>query len=132
MGIQPPTWPVAGRPQPWYPPPAVPVPPVPASLAQPQPLFPIQNVAAPVTSTTAPGIQQPFQVGPPGLSTSTPVPVSHPLFPIGVNASNAVASSPFSVSTLPGTMSSSSPTILKGQVDTNSLPNLGTGICYNA
>lgn len=131
MGIQPPTWLAAGRPQPWYPP-ALPVPPVPAALAPHQPLFPVQNVAAPVTTTTAPGIQQPFQGGQPGMSTSMPIPVSHPLFPVGVNTSNAGASSPFSASTLPGTISSSSPTMLKGQVDTNSLPNMGTGIDYTA
>ena len=82
-----------------------------------------------LTATTAPGIQPSFQVGLPVLSISASVPVSQPLFPIGVNANSTVAqSSPFSTSTLPGTMSSSSPTIMKGQVDTNSLSNMGPGI----
>ncbi|ONK76315.1 uncharacterized protein A4U43_C03F26310 [Asparagus officinalis] len=128
MGIQPPRWPVATQPQPWFPPPAVSVPPIPAGLAPQQPLFPIQNVGASLTATNTPGTQQPFQVGPPGLSTSTPLSVSQPLFPIGVSASNTPAqSSPFLSSTHPGALSSSSPTILKGQYDANSLSNLGTG-----
>lgn len=128
MGMQTPSWPVAGRPQPWFPPSAVPIPPVAVGLAPHQPLFPIQNAAASLISPTVHGIQPSFQAGPPGLSTSTPVPVSQPLFPIGINpVGMASQGSPFSTTTLPGSMESSAPTILKGQVDTNAASNTGTG-----
>ncbi|XP_038980452.1 protein SUPPRESSOR OF FRI 4-like isoform X1 [Phoenix dactylifera] len=122
LPMQRPSWPAPPRAQSWYPPqPPIPIPSAPTVLP-PQPLFPIQNVT-PLTSTTAPGLQSSFQVGPPGLPSSTPPSVSQPLFPITSTSSIPAQSSPFLASTLPATIASSSPTVYKGAADLNSISN---------
>ncbi|XP_072995404.1 protein SUPPRESSOR OF FRI 4 isoform X1 [Typha latifolia] len=116
LAMQPPGWPIPHRPQSWFPPQqAVPVPPVSTGLAPQQPLFPIQNAASSLTSSSASGLQPSFQVGPPGLPSSTPSPLSQPLFPIGTTAAQ---SSPFLAAAVP---LASSPTVLHGAGDANSL-----------
>lgn len=131
LPMQPPSWSVPPRAQSWYAPqPPIPVPPAPTVLP-PQPLFPIQNVT-PLTSTTAPGLQPPFQVGPPGLPSSTPPSVSHPLFPITSTSNTPAQSSPFLTSTLPATIASSSPTVYKGAADLNSISNTSATSGYPA
>ncbi|KAH9615525.1 hypothetical protein KSS87_019244 [Heliosperma pusillum] len=77
------------RPPMWYPPhppvsvpPAVSMPPV-GSVPPQQPLFPIQSMAPPLSSTVAPPSQPPYPSG----MHSSPVPVSQPLFPVGAPTS---------------------------------------------
>lgn len=106
MGMRPPTWPVTAQPQSWFPMP-------PVGLAQHQPLFPIQNAANPLSTTAALGIQLPFQVGVQGRPSSGPLSVSQPLFPIGNTSSTPIQNL---ASTLPAL---SSPTVFKGQAETN-------------
>ncbi|CAL9059241.1 unnamed protein product [Musa banksii] len=122
--VMPPTWPIpAARPQPWFRSPmAVPVPPAPV-LAPQQPLFPVQNVTSPMTSTSAPGLQSPLQTGPPGLPSSAPPVISQPLFPISSPAGAPPQSSPFLATSSPAIVSSSSPTMFKGVADANSVLN---------
>ncbi|XP_064987602.1 protein SUPPRESSOR OF FRI 4-like isoform X1 [Musa acuminata AAA Group] len=112
--VMPPTWPLpAAQPQPWFRPPlAVSVPP--PVVAPQQPLFPVQNVTAPMTSTSAPGLQSPLQAGPPGLPSSAPPAVSQPLFPIHSPAGAPAQRSPFLTTSSLAIISSSSPTMLKG------------------
>ncbi|XP_020592140.1 protein SUPPRESSOR OF FRI 4 isoform X2 [Phalaenopsis equestris] len=97
LPLQPPSWPVQPLLQAWFPPnPVALVTPPPSGLAQ-QPLFPVQNVSAPLT-TPATVLQQSFQVAPPGLPspTPTPTPLPQPLFPINnisatdVNSSSSI------------------------------------------
>lgn len=104
LGMQPPTWPFTAQPQPWFP-----VPPI--VLVQHQPLFPIQNAANLLAATAALVIQPQFQVGAQGLSSSGPLSVSPPLFPIGHTSTIQNLASTLPVS--------SSPTIFKGQAETN-------------
>ena len=115
--VMPPTWPLpAAQPRPWFRPPlAVSVPP--PVVAPQQPLFPVQNVTAPMTSTSAPGLQSPLQAGPPGLPSSAPPAVSQPLFPIHSPAGAPAQRSPFLTTSSLAIISSSSPTMLKGIAD---------------
>ncbi|KAL9271665.1 SUPPRESSOR OF FRI 4-like protein [Drosera capensis] len=71
------------RPQPWYPGfPGVSVPPAPPVLMPQQPLFPVQNVPPPLT-TSAPHVPHPtFPVNLPGVLSSPASAPSQPLFPV--------------------------------------------------
>ncbi|RWW80442.1 hypothetical protein BHE74_00011214, partial [Ensete ventricosum] len=128
----PPTWPIpAARPQPWFRSPmAVPVPPAPV-LAPQQPLFPVQNVTTPMT-TSVPGLQSPLQTGPPGLPSSAPTAISQPLFPISSPAGAPAPNSSFLATSSPAIVSSSSPTMLKGVADANSVLNTAIASGYVA
>ncbi|PKA55614.1 hypothetical protein AXF42_Ash006816 [Apostasia shenzhenica] len=118
LPMQPPSWPAQPQPQPWFPPnPATLVVPSATGLAQ-QPLFPVQNVSAPLTSA-APVIQPSLQAAPPGVPSSAP-PLPQPLFPISNAASAAAQSSPFLASTLSSAVSSSTPAILTAATDASS------------
>ncbi|KAG0455042.1 hypothetical protein HPP92_024334 [Vanilla planifolia] len=99
LPVQRPAWTVQTQPQPWFPAnPTALVPPPSASLVQ-QPLFPVQNVSAPLTPTAS--VPQPaFQAPLPGLPVSTP-PLSQPLFPIN-NTSTADVNSASSIITTTG------------------------------
>ncbi|KAJ9705935.1 hypothetical protein PVL29_003850 [Vitis rotundifolia] len=105
----PPGWPVP-RPQPWFPQhPAVPVPPAaPLGLAQ-RPLFPIQNVTPPLPSAT---LQPSFQTTPPGPLSSSPTPVSQPLFPVVGTASIPSQNSQVTAAALSAPITSSTPSEL--------------------
>nr|AIN75616.1 SUPPRESSOR OF FRI4 [Dimocarpus longan] len=120
--VPPAGWPMPPRPQPWYPQhPAVAIPPGPATYGQP-PLFPVQNPRLPLPSTTSPALQ-PSQVIPPGLPSSTPpVPVSQPLFPV-VNNNTPAQSLPFSAPMLSTSLPISSSTEIKGPTDVHSNAN---------
>ncbi|XP_050232008.1 protein SUPPRESSOR OF FRI 4 isoform X6 [Mercurialis annua] len=74
-------WPVPPRP-PWFTQSsAVPIPPGPGGFGQ-QPLFPVQNARPPLPSAPSAALQLSV-VTPPGLPSSTPpIPVSQPLFPV--------------------------------------------------
>ncbi|CAA6669859.1 unnamed protein product [Spirodela intermedia] len=87
LTAQPSVWPLPPRPQPWFQPmPVGPLPPaMPSGLATQPGLFPIQNAQNMLTSTP-PGYQQGSQIGPPGLPSSAPFPVSQPLFPISTSS----------------------------------------------
>nr|GEV69020.1 protein suppressor of FRI 4 isoform X2 [Tanacetum cinerariifolium] len=75
-------WPGPPRPQQWYPQnPAGSVPPAPLGM-MPQPLFPVQAMRPPISTTGPPGLQPSYPVAPPGLPTSSPSVVSQPLFPV--------------------------------------------------
>lgn len=130
------SWPIPPRPQPWFPVPpppaisqhpAVHLPPVAsAGLVQQQPLFPIQNVRPPLTSAASPALR-PYPINPPGLPSSTPpVSVPQPLFPISANSNLPVQSSPFSVAAPLATLPSSSPTDFKKPIDSNPISNTST------
>ncbi|KAJ8627758.1 hypothetical protein MRB53_021065 [Persea americana] len=130
------SWPIPPRPQPWFPVPpppaisqhpAVHLPPVAsAGLVQQQPLFPIQNVRPPLTSPASPALR-PYPINPPGLPSSTPpVSVPQPLFPISANSNLPVQSSPFSVAAPLATLPSSSPTDFKKPIDSNPISNTST------
>ncbi|VFQ83390.1 unnamed protein product [Cuscuta campestris] len=110
-------WAAPPRPQMWYSQyPSVSALP-PQSLSMPQlPLFPVQNVRLPVSSTVPPTTSQPsFAITPPGMQASTSAPpVSQPLFP--VLPPNAISQgSPFSASKLSTSISTEVP----NSVDTN-------------
>ncbi|XP_077253449.1 zinc finger (C2H2 type) family protein [Tasmannia lanceolata] len=117
LAAQPSGWPIP-RPQHWFPQhPAAPVGPVPQ-----QPLFPIQNVNSPLASITASSLRPSFSISPPGLPSSTPpVPVSQPLFPIGSNSNTPTLSSPFSASSHTEAIPSNSPAEIKNLINTNSI-----------
>ncbi|KAK6254231.1 hypothetical protein QUC31_015951 [Theobroma cacao] len=129
----PPTgWAVPPRPQPWFPQhPAVSVPPsAPMGYVQ-QPLFPVQGVrpTLPVVSTST--ALQPSQIAPPGLPTSTPpLPVSQPLFPV-VNNNVPTQSSPFSTS-LPTSVQPSTTAEVKGSIEVHSSVNTSVPGSYHA
>lgn len=108
-------WPIPARPQPWYPQhPAASIPLIPLGMTQ-QPLFPIQPVKPPLSSTMPSTLQPSLQITPPGLPTSSPsAPLPPPLFPIGVNNNLPTQNSPFSMPML----SSSIP--LSSQAELNS------------
>ncbi|XP_044509241.1 protein SUPPRESSOR OF FRI 4-like isoform X2 [Mangifera indica] len=114
-------WPVPHRPQPWYPQhPAVSIPPASGGYVQ-QPLFPVQNVRPPLSSSTA--TVQPSQVIPPGMPSSTPpVAVSQPLFPV-VNNSAPTHGSPFSTPIPSTTIPVNSSAEIKGSIDAHSGAN---------
>ncbi|KAF8759252.1 hypothetical protein HU200_010287 [Digitaria exilis] len=117
---RPPIWPTPPA-QAWYPQqaaypqqamyqqPAVSVAPVVAGLPPQQPLFPIQNVPAPMTSAPANVLQTSFPMAPPGVPSPVNPQVSQPLFPVNTSTVNGAASSPFVASVAPGTISASSP-----------------------
>ncbi|OAY83085.1 protein SUPPRESSOR OF FRI 4 isoform X2 [Ananas comosus] len=120
--MQPPTWSIP-RPQPWFPPqPAVPLPIPPTGMAPQQPLFPIQNVATPLASTSAPGLLPTMPVGAPGLPSPVLTPVSQPLFPISTNVSTPP----------PATVTPTSPAVFGGSGDTNSAYATPTASGYDA
>ncbi|KAJ4702684.1 protein SUPPRESSOR OF FRI 4-like [Melia azedarach] len=127
--IPPAGWSVAPRPQPWYPqhPAGSIPPPAHVGFAQ-QPLFPVQNVRPPLASTASPALQ-PAQVVPPGIPSSTPpVPVSQPLFPV-VNNNTATQSSPFSAP-IPSSIPASASAEIKGPVDAHSGGSLTNSHSY--
>nr|CAB3454252.1 unnamed protein product [Digitaria exilis] len=117
---RPPIWPTPPA-QAWYPQqagypqqamyqqPAVSVAPVVAGLPPQQPLFPIQNVPAPMTSAPANVLQTSFPMAPPGVPSPVNPQVSQPLFPVNTSTVNGAASSPFVASVAPGTIPASSP-----------------------
>ncbi|EPS72274.1 hypothetical protein M569_02488 [Genlisea aurea] len=97
LPVPPSGWPVAPRPQPWYPQnPTVSLPPPPSVVPQ-QPLFPVRNVQ------TSPAFQQTLPITPPGLSAAISLPVSQPLFPVIPSST-----SPFAAATSTGLAVSSS------------------------
>ncbi|TXG57896.1 hypothetical protein EZV62_015725 [Acer yangbiense] len=109
-------WSMPPRPQPWYP--------QHPGYGQ-QPLFPVQNARPPLPSTTSPALQ-PSQVIPPGLPSSTPpVSVSQPLFPV-VNNNTPTQSSPFSPPMLSTSLPASSSTEIK--VPTDVYSNVSTSM----
>ncbi|XP_074581854.1 protein SUPPRESSOR OF FRI 4-like [Curcuma longa] len=114
LPFQRPTWPIpAIRSNPWFPSQvSVPVPPLVVAT-------PIQNATTPLASTSTSGLLTPPQAGPP---TATPPLVSQPLFPINTPAGVPAQSSP--------TLSSASPTMLKGVADANSGLNTAIGGGY--
>lgn len=98
------------RPPVWYPPPpAVSMPPtvsVPPAASAPsqQPLFPVQTITQPL-SNVAPVAHPPY---PPGVQSSpAPIPVSQPLFPVGVAASLPNQTSALATPGLQSSMSTS-------------------------
>ncbi|TXG48357.1 hypothetical protein EZV62_027651 [Acer yangbiense] len=110
-------WPIPPRPQPWYP--------QHPGYGQ-QPLFPVQNPRPPLPSMTSPALQ-PSQVISPGLPSSTPpVSVSQPLFPV-VNNNTPTQSSPFSAPMLPA----SSSTEIKVPTDVYSNANTSMTSSYH-
>ncbi|XP_050232005.1 protein SUPPRESSOR OF FRI 4 isoform X3 [Mercurialis annua] len=120
-------WPVPPRP-PWFTQSsAVPIPPGPGGFGQ-QPLFPVQNARPPLPSAPSAALQLSV-VTPPGLPSSTPpIPVSQPLFPVISN--NLPQGSPFS-SHLPSTnISSSIPAEFKGSLDVLSGGTLANSHSY--
>ncbi|KAG6639495.1 hypothetical protein CIPAW_10G104800 [Carya illinoinensis] len=123
-------WQVPPRPPPWYPQhSAVSVPPPPLGYAQ-QPLFPVQNMRPPLPSTS-PALQ-PSQVTPPGLSVSTSGPVAQPLFPVVGNNNIPTQSSPFSAPMLSASITSSTPTEVKGSIEVHSIANATVTSNYQA
>ncbi|XP_057986050.1 protein SUPPRESSOR OF FRI 4 isoform X3 [Hevea brasiliensis] len=128
--VPPAGWPVPPRPQPWFSqPPAVSIPaPAPVGYGL-QVLFPVHNARPPLPLSTA-SARQPSQV-PPGLTSSTPpIPVSQPLFPVVNN--NLPQSSPFSTP-LPSTnIPSSSSADVQGSVDVHSGANSSLTTSYHA
>ncbi|XP_008812444.1 protein SUPPRESSOR OF FRI 4 isoform X1 [Phoenix dactylifera] len=124
LPAQPPSWPIPPRPQSWFPPqPPIPVPPALTVLPPQPPLFPIQKITPPLTSTSAPGLHSSFQVGPPGLPSSTLPSVSQPLFPINSTSNVPAQSAPLLPNTPSTSIASSSPTVFKGATDVNSVSN---------
>lgn len=119
MSMPPAGWPVAPRPQPWYPQhPAVSVPPVAQMGLPPQPLFPVQGVRPPLPPAAPPGLQATMPVVPPGLpASSPPVPVSQPLFPVVPTNNIPVQGSAFSAPMLPTSLPLSSPAETKNSAD---------------
>ncbi|XAR52395.1 hypothetical protein NMG60_11020465 [Bertholletia excelsa] len=119
-------WPVAPRPQPWFPQnPAVAVPPAPLGMVQ-QPLFPVQNVRPHVPSVTSAALQPSLPIAPPGLPSAAPVPVSQPLFPVGASSTLPIQSSPFSGPMLSTSVALSSPAELKSSIDANNNASLAS------
>ncbi|CAI9090673.1 OLC1v1025491C1 [Oldenlandia corymbosa var. corymbosa] len=104
-------WPAPPRPQPWYPQhPAVSVPPVTQVVMPPQPLFPVQGMRPPMPPAGPLGLQVTMPMVPPGLPSSTaPVPVSQPLFPVVPTNNIPGQGSPFSAPTIPTSLPLSSP-----------------------
>ncbi|KVH88280.1 protein SUPPRESSOR OF FRI 4 isoform X2 [Cynara cardunculus var. scolymus] len=119
-------WPVPPRPQPWFsqnPAGSVP-PPAPLGMVQ-QPLFPVQTMRPPISSTAPPGLQSSFPVAPPGLPASTPsVLVSQPLFPVVASNGMPSQSSAYSAPTLSTSIPLSSPSDLKNTMDPHSIVNI--------
>lgn len=122
------SWTVPPRPQPWYPQhSAMPVPPAPLGYAQ-QPLFPVQNVRPPLPPSTSPALQS-AHITPPGLPTSTPpVAVSQPLFPVSGTNNVSTQSSPFLSTSIP----SSSPLEVKASLDAHLGTNTSLPSSYQA
>ncbi|KAK3189035.1 hypothetical protein Dsin_028596 [Dipteronia sinensis] len=122
-------WPIPPRPQPWYP--------QHPGYGQ-QPLFPVQNPRPPLPTMTSPALQ-PSQVISPGLPSSTPpVSVSQPLFPV-VNNNARTQSSPFSAPILPASSSTEIkvPTDVYSNVNTSMtssyhLPSMQGGSLVNS
>ncbi|GMH06716.1 hypothetical protein Nepgr_008556 [Nepenthes gracilis] len=99
------------RPQPWYPShPVVSVPSAPPVVIPQKPLFPVQNVNPPQTSSVSPVPQPSYPINPPGVHSSpAAVSVSQPLFPVGTttsmpNQSLTVSPPVLSASLSPNTM----------------------------
>ncbi|XP_027088346.1 protein SUPPRESSOR OF FRI 4-like isoform X2 [Coffea arabica] len=116
--IPPAGWPVAPRPQPWYPQhSAVSVPPSAPLGLPPQPLFPVQNLRPPLPPTAPPGLQASVPVVPPGLPAPPPIPVSQPLFPVVPSSNVPAQNSAFSAPMLPTSLPLSTLTETKNSVD---------------
>ncbi|KAH7569695.1 hypothetical protein JRO89_XS06G0246300 [Xanthoceras sorbifolium] len=130
VSMPPAGWPMPPRPQPWYPQhPAVSISHGPAGYGQ-QPLFPVQNPRPPLPSTTSPALQ-PSQVIPPGLPSSTPpVSVSQPLFPV-VNNNTPTQSSPFSPPMLATSLPAGSSIEIRGPIDVHSNANTSMTSSYH-
>ncbi|XP_006660978.1 protein SUPPRESSOR OF FRI 4 [Oryza brachyantha] len=106
---RPPIWP-APPPQPWFTQQtAVSLPQMAAGLAPQQPLFPIQNMAAPMTSAPANLLQTSFPMAPVGVPSPV-AQVSQPLFPVST-AGNGAVSSPYVASVAPGSIPATSPSV---------------------
>lgn len=129
--VPPAGWPVPPRPQPWYPQhAAVSIPPPAAVGYAQQPLFPVQNVRPPLASSTSPALQ-PSPVVPPGMPSSTPpVTVSQPLFPV-VNNNTTSQSSLFSAPIPSTSIALSSSAEIKGSVDAHSSANTSVTNSYH-
>lgn len=111
-------WAVAPRPQPWFQQNSVgsiPSMVVQQQQQQQQPLFPVQTMRAPISSSS--GVQLSFPVAPPGSSTPS-VLVSQPLFPVV-----AAQTSPYSAATIPPLTSS--------PLDLNNTTDLHGGLNMN-
>ncbi|XP_027086270.2 protein SUPPRESSOR OF FRI 4 [Coffea arabica] len=116
--IPPAGWPVAPRPQPWYPQhSAVSVPPSAPLGLPPQPLFPVQNLRPPLPPTAPPGLQASVPVVPPGLPAPPPIPVSQPLFPVVPSSNVPAQNSAFSAPMLPTSLPLSTLTETTNSVD---------------
>lgn len=107
---RPPIWPTP-PPQPWFTQPVVSVPQMASGLAPQQPLFPIQNMPAPMTSAPANLLQTSFPIAHAGVPSPVTPQVSQPLFPVSTSAGNGAVSSPYVASVAPGSIPTSSPSV---------------------
>ncbi|GAB2282496.1 hypothetical protein Dimus_017039 [Dionaea muscipula] len=95
------------RPQPWFPGlTGVSVSPAPPVVIPQQPLFPVQNVRLPLTSTVLPVPQPTFPINPAGVLSSSASVSSQPLFPVAAANSLPNQSASIVPSVVPASLSS--------------------------
>ena len=132
LAVPPAGWPIPARPQTWYlQHPAASIRPVPLGMTQ-QPLFPIQPVTPPLSSSMTSALQTSLQITPPGLPTPAPsAPLPQPLFPIGVNNNLLTQNSPFSIPMLSTSIPLSSQAELNSSTDRHSSINSSLASSYS-